>query len=147
MLGLATGIYFVWGATLEAEYDRRVEALRDQGDYVETPQSPSAETPATENAVYVLAEAGKLLANLQRDDEELAGALAVFTKGVWGSELLVPEDYERLRREWPKLDGYFAQLNKAMEKPVFAPQRLGERTRSLRCRGARTFRKSLTCSS
>ena len=33
LVGVGIGIYFAWGAKLEAEYERRVQALRDRGDY------------------------------------------------------------------------------------------------------------------
>jgi hypothetical protein len=118
---VAIGFYFAWGAKLEAEYERRVQALRDGGDHADEPRSWYAEIPAEENAAAVLTEAAELLERLQRDDEELRGVLAEFTFWGYGSEVLDPEGYERLRKEWPKLNGYFALLEAAARRPVFAP--------------------------
>jgi hypothetical protein len=127
LVGVGVGIYFAWGAKLETEYERRVEALREGGDYLDEPRSWYAQVPANENAAVVLADAAELLEKLQEDDEELREVLAQFTLGGWDSESLVAEDQERLRQHWPKLDGYFAKLEAAGARPVLAwPRPKGE---------------------
>jgi len=123
-LGLVgVGTYFAWGARLEAEYERRVEALRDSGAYVDPPRSFHAQVPTADNAAVVLTEAAELLAQVHETDPELASLLADFT--LIGPECdgnSFPDDmHVELRRLWPKLDSYFAKLDEAMERPTFAP--------------------------
>jgi hypothetical protein len=118
---VAIGLYFAWGAKLEADYERRVQALRNRGEHVDEPRSWYAETPTEENAAVVLTEAAELLQKLERDDGELAGLLLQFTFAGWDSARHDAEDYERLGRKWPKLDGYFAKLEVADRRQVFAP--------------------------
>jgi hypothetical protein len=121
LVGVAIAIYFAWGAKLEAEYERRVQALRERGEYIDKPRSWSARVPADENAAVPLTEGAEVLARLQEEDEGLEGLLAVFTLWGWDSEYHDPEDYERLRRAWSKLDAYFAKVEDAGTRTVFAP--------------------------
>ena len=66
------GIYFAWGASLEVEYERRVQALRDRGDFIEEPRSWSERVAPEDNAAVVFADAVDLLARLQSEEGKLS---------------------------------------------------------------------------
>jgi len=119
VLVVAIAAYFVWGAFQAAEFERRVQDLRETGEL--TRSEGSLEVPPSQNAAEVLTEAAALLARIQSEHEELASVLEDFLIMGWDDPSHPPEDFERLRREWPKLDGYFAALQRAKDRPVFAP--------------------------
>jgi hypothetical protein len=121
VLAVATGIYFAWGARRESEYTRRVQELRDQGEYFDEPTPRSAQIPTGENAAVVFGEADRVLAKLKRVDARLDDVLLKFELHGWGSDFLTDEDYETLREVWPKLRHYFSLVESVRPEAVIAP--------------------------
>ncbi|MEE8106220.1 MAG: hypothetical protein V3T86_11860 [Planctomycetota bacterium] len=118
VVAIAFGGYRWWGASMEARYERYVQALRDSGEFVDEPPARE-EIPPDQNAAGPLGKAAKLFARLV-EDTEFGYLLAECMLGVdyfqdfW--------DREQLEKVWPRLNDYFALLEAADQKPVFLPR-------------------------
>ncbi len=118
VVAIAFGGYRWWGASLEARYERYVQALRDSGEFVDEPPTRQ-EIPPDQNAAGPIGKAAKLFARLE-EDTEVGSLLAECMLGV--DYFQDGGDREQLEEVWPRLNDYFALLEAADQKPVFLPR-------------------------